>query len=119
MKTYNCICGQLIFFDNYACVHCKRELGFLPDALTMSSIEPEGDALWRATRPRNPQAARYRKCQNSKENVCNWMVPENDPDPFCVSCRLNETIPDLSLPENRLLWAFAEAAKRRLVYSLL
>ena len=40
-------------------------------------------------------------------------------DAFCVSCRLNETIPDLSIAHNRALWGLIEAAKRRLVYSLM
>jgi hypothetical protein len=120
MKTYNCTCGQLIFFDNFACVNCKRELGFLPDQLAMSSIDPDSDGLWRPNRMQKGRPERYRKClNNAKENVCNWMVHEDSPEQFCVSCRLNETIPDLSQPENRPLWALAEAAKRRLVYSLL
>ena len=38
---------------------------------------------------------------------------------FCVSCRLNEIIPDLSVDQNRALWASVEVAKRRLVYTLI
>jgi hypothetical protein len=34
---------------------------------------------------------------------------------FCLSCRLNRTIPDLSVPENGVLWGRIEAAKRRVV----
>ena len=40
-------------------------------------------------------------------------------NPFCISCRLNRTIPDLTVPQNHDLWARMETAKRRLVYSLL
>lgn len=46
------------------------------------------------------------------------MVPA-DESGFCVACRLNEVIPDLSSPANLALWGRLEAAKRRLVYSLL
>lgn len=129
MKTFSCVCGQLIFFDNVACVNCKRELGFLPDALRLSSLEPVKDGVFRPSGGKN-SGPLYAKCRNySQESVCNWMVPlpgarskeaPSEPaDPFCVSCRLNQTIPDLSVGENRALWARMEAAKRRLVYSLL
>jgi hypothetical protein len=52
------------------------------------------------------------------------MIPAENPqyskgNPFCVSCRLNRTIPDLTVPSNHDLWARMETAKRRLVYSLL
>jgi hypothetical protein len=119
LKTYNCICGQLIFFQNFACMNCGRELGFLPDSLQMSSLDPETDALWRPT-VESARGSLYKKCANyAKENVCNWMVPSAGADSFCVSCRLNEMIPDLGLAPNRDLWAITEGAKRRLVYSLL
>lgn len=118
MKTYTCVCGQLLFFQNVACVNCKRELGFLPEMLMLSSLDPEVDSLWRPT-TEAARDKRYGKCQNySAENVCNWMVPQEDKETFCVSCRLNEVIPNLS-EQNRQLWALIENAKRRLVYSLI
>ena len=119
MKTYTCICGQLIFFQNAACLHCNRELGFLPDSLWLTSLEPEGNDLWRPTAPEAREIL-YRKCRNyQEERVCNWMIPQKVTDQFCDSCRLNEIIPDLSNEENRDLWAGIESAKRRLIYSLL
>ncbi len=126
MKTYTCACGQLIFFQNVVCVNCQRQLGFLPDVISMSSLEADGEGIWQPVRLRQGQAllyqkpVLYRKCQNYwKENVCNWMVPASEPEEFCVSCRLNDTIPDLTEGLNRTLWALAEAAKRRVIYSLL
>jgi hypothetical protein len=47
------------------------------------------------------------------------MVPADDPEPWCLSCRLTRVIPDLSRPQNRGLWYRTEVAKRRLIYSLL
>ena len=62
----------------------------------------------------------YRLCLNySRENVCNWAVSVNDPNPYCRSCRLNRVIPNLSRTGTREAWARMEAAKRRLIYSLL
>jgi hypothetical protein len=122
MKSYRCICGQLIFFENVVCMSCGRPLGFLPDRLAMSSLEPveTSNGLYIAS-GLDSDARQYRKCQNyEKESVCNWMVtPGKSNEGFCLSCRLNEMIPDLSLEHNRALWALIEAAKRRLVYSLL
>jgi len=61
----------------------------------------------------------FRKCQNyATEGVCNWLVPAAVEGELCVACRLNNVVPDLSVPENRALWANVEAAKRRLVYTL-
>jgi hypothetical protein len=48
------------------------------------------------------------------------MIPaENKKEAFCVSCRLAVVIPDQSIPQNVVLWALTEAAKRRLIYSCL
>jgi hypothetical protein len=124
MKTYTCACGQLTFFESVTCVACGRELGFLPDVLRLSSLEPAENGLFRAVEA-GAEERLYKKCQNySKESVCNWMIPagntpEQEDKPFCGSCRLNETIPDLTIQRNHDLWARMEAAKRRLVYSLL
>jgi hypothetical protein len=121
MKTYSCVCGQLIFFQNVACVNCGRELGFLPDELRLASMEPAGDGFWRPNGTGQNQEGLYRKCQNYvKAAVCNWMIPEKEKDEtFCASCRLNEVIPNLSNDINVGLWALVEAAKRRVVYSLI
>jgi hypothetical protein len=124
MKTYTCICGQITFFENVACVACGRELGFLPDAPGLSSLEPAGDGLF-AKAGDQGQKNLYRKCRNyANESVCNWMIVATEAvaenaEPFCLSCRLNQTIPDLTIKENHALWARMEAAKHRLVYSLL
>jgi hypothetical protein len=124
MKTFNCACGELIFFENVTCVVCGRELGFLPDVLRLSSLEPAGNGVFKANESKHGKQL-YKKCQKyAKESVCNWMIPvrtppEEEKDLFCVSCRLNQTIPNLSHKQNHALWLRMESAKRRLVYSLL
>jgi hypothetical protein len=66
----------------------------------------------------------YRRCSNFETAAgCNWLVragdlPEGD-DGLCVACKLNRTIPDQSVAENRDLWERIETAKRRLVSSLI
>ena len=120
MKTHHCTCGQLLFFENVLCMKCGRDIGFLPDLLLLSSLDPVGDRLYAAT-AQEANGRRYRKCLNYAEaGVCNWMVPqEKAPEHFCTSCRLDQIIPDLSIERNRLFWRLIEGGKRRLVYSLL
>jgi hypothetical protein len=116
MRTFRCACGARIFFENQACLACGRELGFLPDALQLTAIEPDAENAYRVA----DDAGRYRKCANYAEHgVCNWMVAAGDAQPLCLACRLNNVIPDLGDPESRERWAKVESAKRRLVYSLL
>jgi hypothetical protein len=66
---------------------------------------------------------KYRRCANLDSPAsCNWLVAEDDaanPRQVCIACRLNRTIPDLSVPGNGVLWGRLEGAKRRLVSSLL
>ncbi len=113
MRSFKCICGNAVFFENTLCVVCQRELGFLPERLKLAALEPAGDE-WEA------EGARWKKCNNYRyEGVCNWMVPADSEHTFCDACRLNRTIPDLSTSWNRLLWARIEFSKRRLVYDLL
>jgi hypothetical protein len=119
MKTYPCICGQRIFFENVSCVNCRRDLGFLPDLLCLSSLDSTDQNLYKPTAA-EARGRTYKKCRNySQEGTCNWMIPQESAEVFCASCRLDETIPDLSIERNRTLWQLVEAAKRRLVYTLI
>lgn len=120
MKVFHCgQCDQLVFFENSACMSCGRVLAYLPDRNEMGTLERETGDLWRELSPSNETRV-YRLCLNySRENVCNWAIPVADPDPYCRSCRLNRVIPNLNQPGTREAWARIEAAKRRLIYSLL
>ncbi|MGZ3488085.1 MAG: zinc-ribbon domain-containing protein, partial [Isosphaeraceae bacterium] len=41
MKVFHCgHCGQLVFFENSACVSCWRTLAYLPDRTEMGTLEP-------------------------------------------------------------------------------
>ena len=61
----------------------------------------------------------YRQCKNASDHdACNWLVPAEQQQQFCNSCRLTEVAPDLSDTNNRIAWAGIEAAKRRLLYTL-
>lgn len=107
MKTFHCThCQNLVFFENIRCLSCGHALAYLPDRNLMAALA-EGDPV-------------YRLCANyDHENVCNWAVPQSDPEALCRACRLTRVIPDLSQPGNAAAWYRLEVAKRRLVYTLL
>lgn len=113
MRIFHCECGARVFFDNFRCLSCQRELGFAPGALEMTSFAAGSVGVLETPR------GRYRKCANDVvDGVCNWLLDADAEEELCQACRLNNVIPDLSQPENRALWQEVEVAKRRLIYSL-
>ena len=119
MKTFHCeACGNLVFFENVQCVKCGHALGFLPPTGELSALEAADDGTWRPLAAGSGHQL-YRACLNGRDHrVCNWMVPASDSNPFCVSCRLNQTIPDLSVAGNQERWYKLEKAKRRIIYTI-
>lgn len=119
MKIFHCDhCQQLVFFENVSCMKCGHSLAFLPDLREVGSLLPVDDH-WRSPLP-PPFGSDYRLCENyDRENVCNWAVPIEDPNPLCRSCRLTRVIPDLMQPGGKDAWYRIEVAKRRVIYSLL
>lgn len=72
--------------------------------------------LWR---PRADPGQLYRFCENARHEACNWMVPVASEESFCLACRHNRTIPNLSSLENLAQWRKIEAAKRRAFYGFI
>ena len=104
-------------FENSRCLGCQHLLGFLPDQMRLASMEPT--SVSGVYHPCGQPLASYRTCQHYRvEQVCNWMIEASDPNPFCLACRLNRTIPDLNSPANHQRWQRLESAKRRLLYTL-
>src|SRR5271170_4125870 len=99
MKSFHCDnCGMMVFFENEHCVKCGENLGFFPDTMEMSSEKKRAASSSAAH-------SSYRDCANKAQHkVCNWMVCDTDENPFCVACRLNEVIPDLSVEGNQDRW---------------
>jgi hypothetical protein len=119
MRSFSCSeCRQLVFFENVACTRCGAKLAYLPDRTLVSAIAAEGDVVV-ALAP-EAERARYRLCRSSIDHgACNWAVPEGDDSPYCAACRLNLVVPDLSDLESKTAWIRLEAAKRRLMHTLL
>ena len=49
MRTFECVCDNVLFFENSLCTQCEREVGWCPGCDGMSPIEPAGTA-WRCVR---------------------------------------------------------------------
>ena len=118
MRAFSCRnCGQLVFFENTACLNCDADLGFSwsqRDLLTLRSSPagfeplPLGDS--------NGEAATLHRCANSGLAGCNWLV-DNDGE-LCVSCALTRTRPSDHDETGINELQTAEAAKRRLLFEL-
>lgn len=117
MRTFSCTCGNTLYFDNTQCLQCGQTLGFAPEQLRIIPVVATENGYWHSA---EQHAHLYQKCENYQTaNVCNWLVPINDNESFCIACRLNSVIPDLTINENRQRWLRLEKAKRRLIYTLL
>ena len=101
MRSFSCVCGNRVYFDNDRCLACGRDLAFDPARLMLRPVEP-GDA----------------HCANRATlGTCNWLVTAPG-DAFCKACTLNEIVPDLSDQRRVALYYEVEKAKRRLLFTL-
>jgi len=117
MRLFSCSnCANVVHFENDGCVTCGARLAFRPAALDMVALDVSGsDVLDRG----EILPTHVSPCANAGLGGCNWLVDDGDESGFCVACRHNVTIPDLSIPENLQNWQKIELAKRGLFYSLL
>ena len=123
-RAYFCRCGRPVFFRNSVCLACRTPLGYESQLRLVYPLEPAAQPdIWQLATP-GASPKTYRRCANLDSPAgCNWLVAEaeleHNPRRLCIACRLNRTIPDLSVAENGVLWGRVESAKRRLVSSLL
>jgi hypothetical protein len=129
-RSFGCRCGRPVFFRNSFCLACNASLGYEPQLAQLFPIEPipgsssPDSQTWRIV-GRVPGARRaYRRCANLETPAaCNWLIADLDKvernKGLCIACRLNHTIPDLSVAQNQELWGRVEMAKRRVVSTLL
>src|ERR1044071_1196041 len=115
MRLFNChTCDQVLFFENSTCVSCGSSVAYSPevrDFVSLSADDP--DAAIEIVMP-GGKAESFRRCKNfAQQGACNWLVLESEGQPYCLSCRLTEIIPDQSDASNRTAWVDIERAKRR------
>jgi len=116
MKLFTCpTCAQPLYFETMTCASCGMRLGYDTNQNVVLPVHLE-DGQWRTQAL--PEGQKH-LCVNAKHEACNWLVPPGDENGFCIACRHNRMIPDLSIPDNLLHWRRIEAAKHRLFYTLL
>jgi hypothetical protein len=116
MKLFSCQnCGQILYFENTRCERCGMELGYVAEWGVLSALSGGDETFEPLARP----GTAWRRCRNARYDACNWMVPAAAESRFCIACRPNRTIPDLSEPENLRRWRRLENAKHRLFYTLM
>ena len=129
MRTFSCRnCGHALFFESTSCVRCHSPAGVVDGLRTVALRGTDGphddrpidDGSGDDTTFAPIGATRtLRCCSNARHGACNWMVDADGPDAFCLACRHNLVIPDLSEPSNLAAWKRMEVAKHRLIYMLL
>ena len=78
-------------------------------------MEPQTDGTWLCHNEGCGQ--KLRPCQNRLDHAaCNRGVLVEDEVELCTTCRLNHTIPDLTVAGNLEKWQRLEAAKRRVLF---
>lgn len=116
MKLFKCqACGQVLDFENTRCERCGHRLGYLPEGALLVALEPEGDNWRRLSVSNKP----LRFCANAGHDACNWLVPAEAAEKYCLACRHNRTVPDLTDAGNVARWRKIEFAKHRLFYTMI
>ena len=120
MKLFDCqLCGQTLYFENTTCESCGHRLGYIPedqDLYAVVRVDGVDSHHWQIA---GDTARTFEFCANAQHDVCNWLVPADAQGDYCVACRHNHTVPNLSKPGNAMLWRLIEIAKRRLFYTLI
>ncbi len=117
MRLFSCdYCGHVVHFDNRSCINCGHRLGFVPEKLTMCTLEPSSGGAWPIVGKTNP--ARF-LCANASIDVCNWLVDPANGNAYCVACRHNRLVPNTNLLEGIDRFRRINQAQRHLFYSLL
>ncbi len=103
MQKFTCQCSNVLTFENSQCLQCGAEVGYDPLSDRMEQV-----------------GAKFKRCANGTTyGTCNWLLPAASTDELCLACQLNQTIPDMLVPGNNVLWGKMEVAKKRAIYSLL
>ncbi|MGJ8738349.1 zinc-binding metallopeptidase family protein [Zobellia laminariae] len=114
MKKFTCQhCSNVVYFENHTCVACKQWLGYEPISSRMLATNAQQNVPTFQLDGRN-----YHYCSNHQHHVCNWLIEANGADTFCEACKLNRTIPNLSVKDYLDEWKNIEMAKHRLIYAL-
>ena len=118
MRTYKCICDNVLFFHSTQCLRCGRAVGWRPDDQIVAAIDDIRDG-----RP-FIGGQEVVRCQNGSDlGVCNRYVAVRKPADrtarlICDMCSLTKELPNLSFPENVERLQRMEFAKQRVLQAI-
>jgi hypothetical protein len=118
MRTFECLCTNVLHFDSFRCLSCQADTGLCPHCRTVAPMvlmKPDGQKCG------HPGCGvRVHRCSNFLEIGCNRLVLSHDgqSSTVCDYCRLTTIIPDLSIEGNREKWKKLEQAKHRVLYTV-
>ena len=119
MIDFKCVSGQTLFFENTTCLHCGSRLGYDPLTRRMLPLSTAEGSSSQESPQAAPRSEAGPLCRNGVDyGVCNWIANDADSE-YCLSCRLNQTIPNLVDSDRLHWWKQLEHAKRRLIFGLL
>jgi hypothetical protein len=110
MRIFGCpTCGQIVYYDNLACINCGAELAYSRRTRAMVALRDDGEF--------RDDGGLWRRCLNSFAG-CNWLVSAGDESPECYSCLLTRQRPTEG--DDKLYGYLIETtqAKRWLVFQL-
>jgi len=120
MRTFECVCGAALFFNNDQCLSCGRSIGFDAGTVDLIALDPVDDAPAEAAVWRDSSSdRRFRRCDNWALSGCPWLVAPDAPGQRCRACQINRVIPPLDDDVARDQWTKVESAKRRWIYGLI
>jgi hypothetical protein len=106
-------CEHELDFESMSCSNCDSPVGYVSDRRDVVVLVANEPTRYTVT----GDAAVHWRCLNASWG-CNWMLPADEGDVWCLSCRLTRGRPDEADPVAVSAWSAAEAAKRRLVFQL-
>ena len=101
MKTFQCSCTQPLVFHNLRCAACGAEVAYDPTSQVLGALTSAAGGSWTMSGDIREPGPSFRFCaQRSEAAICNWLIPADEAETDCLSCRLTRTIPDLARPKN-------------------
>jgi hypothetical protein len=106
-------CDHVLGFESMSCPNCDSVVGYVSDRREVVVLVSDGAAMYTA----EGDARFLWRCLNASWG-CNWMLPADEGDVWCLSCRLTRGRPNEADSAAVVAWSAAETAKRRLVFQL-
>jgi hypothetical protein len=108
-------CAHALSLESRSCPACLRAVAFDPMHDRFLAFDPD-QGTWLSDGEAHGDLV---PCRNASVAACNWLTPAQEIEDRCLSCRLNRTIPDLTVPGVLDRWQRIEDAKRRMLHGAL